>query len=130
MTQIEGYDERKGLYKLSLILAIISTNYWSAYRALAFIALSLNAFVATILTIWPDTFLFKLPTDNANAPIIAWNWGTKFYYSIVTFTTLGYGDVTPLTWPAQLVAGIVAVSGYIILGTMIYLMSRKADNKF
>jgi voltage-gated potassium channel Kch len=86
--------------------------------------------VATILTIWPDTFLFKLPTDNANAPIIAWNWGTKFYYSIVTFTTLGYGDVTPLTWPAQLVAGIVAVSGYIILGTMIYLMSRKADNKF
>jgi voltage-gated potassium channel Kch len=31
------------------------------------------------------------------------NWVTALYYSMVTFASLGYGDILPLTEPAKLV---------------------------
>lgn len=48
-----------------------------------------------------------------------------FYYSIVTFTTLGYGDIVPTTELHKLFAGIEAVFGYFMLGMFINLMNKK-----
>lgn len=32
------------------------------------------------------------------------------YFSIVTFTTLGYGDIVPVSWPAKVVVSVEALS--------------------
>ena len=41
------------------------------------------------------------------------------YFSFVTMTTLGYGDVVPLTRPAEGVAAMAAVSGQLFLAMVI-----------
>ena len=53
------------------------------------------------------------------------NWYTPFYFSIVTFTTLGFGDVTPLNLAAQLWISLEVIIGYIMLGGLITIFTRK-----
>lgn len=57
----------------------------------------------------PDT-QFRIP-DGAGTDY--WSW---LYYSIVTITTLGFGDYTPAHVWAQLVTAIEVMCGLVILG--------------
>ncbi|MBN1872296.1 MAG: two pore domain potassium channel family protein, partial [Candidatus Omnitrophica bacterium] len=48
------------------------------------------------------------------------------YYSIVTFTTLGYGDIVPKpTVGARLLAGSEAFIGAFMIGLFVFTLSRK-----
>ena len=52
-----------------------------------------------------------------------------FYYSIVTFTTLGYGDMTiSSTW--KLLSGIEAINGIMLIGWSTALMYSLIQNIF
>jgi len=51
-------------------------------------------------------------------------WG-YLYYSVVTFTTLGFGDIVPLTNPARLAVGAEVVLGYVMLGGLISIFANK-----
>ena len=42
-----------------------------------------------------------------------------FYFSAVTFTTLGYGDITPLSSPAQFLSLLEAITGQFYLAVII-----------
>jgi voltage-gated potassium channel Kch len=50
------------------------------------------------------------------------DWGELIYFSYITLTTLGYGDVTPRTEPAQAAATIEAISGVFFLGFLVARM--------
>ena len=56
---------------------------------------------------------------------------SPLYYSLVTMTTLGYGDVLPASASAQVVASIQVVIGYFLVGGLLGIfankMSRRAD---
>ena len=52
-------------------------------------------------------------------------WLSPLYFSIVTFTTLGYGDVLPATTPAQLMVLSEVVLGYMALGGLLSIMANK-----
>ena len=56
---------------------------------------------------------------------------SSFYYSVVTLTTLGYGDVQPVSVAAQILAMIEVIIGYVMLGGLLSIfankMSRRAD---
>ena len=56
---------------------------------------------------------------------------SSFYYSVVTLTTLGYGDVQPASMPAQILAMIEVAIGYVMLGGLLSIfankMARRAD---
>ena len=56
---------------------------------------------------------------------------SSFYYSVVTLTTLGYGDVLPASMAAQVLAMIEVVIGYVMLGGLLSIfankMARRAD---
>ncbi len=58
-------------------------------------------------------------------------WFSPVYYSVVTLTTLGYGDVVPTTVPAQVLAVCQALLGYVGLGGLLSIlankMARRAD---
>ncbi len=47
------------------------------------------------------------------------------YYSVVTFTTLGFGDVTPITTGAAIAVMFEVITGYIMLGGLISIFSSK-----
>jgi voltage-gated potassium channel Kch len=42
-----------------------------------------------------------------------------FYYSFMTLTTVGYGDITPVSKVARMLAVMEAMSGTLFLGVLI-----------
>ncbi len=60
-------------------------------------------------------FLLPDPNNTVEATLKFYNC---LYFSIVTFTTLGYGDFTPDP-PYRLIAALQGIYGYIFLGTLV-----------
>lgn len=54
---------------------------------------------------------------------------SPYYFSIVTFTTLGFGDVLPLNWIGEIVVTIEVILGYIMLGGLISILSDKLSRR-
>lgn len=52
-------------------------------------------------------------------------WLSPIYYSVVTFTTLGYGDVLPSSVAAQAVAMAEVILGYMALGGLLSILADK-----
>jgi len=50
---------------------------------------------------------------------------TMLYYSVVTFTTLGFGDVVPKTFIASICVMFEVIFGYIMLGGLISIFANK-----
>jgi hypothetical protein len=46
-------------------------------------------------------------------------WSNLFFFSFVTLTTLGYGDITPVTPKAQSLAMLEAVTGVFYMGILV-----------
>jgi len=54
---------------------------------------------------------------------------SPLYYSVVTMTTLGYGDVLPATTAAQIVAMTQVILGYVMLGGLLSIFSNKMASR-
>ena len=50
---------------------------------------------------------------------------SPLYYSVVTLTTLGYGDVAPASLGGQIVAMMEVITGYMMLGGLLSIFSTK-----
>jgi uncharacterized protein YjbI with pentapeptide repeats len=50
---------------------------------------------------------------------------SSFYFSVVTMTTLGFGDVRPSTLGGQMVAILEVTTGYVMLGGLLSIFSNK-----
>ena len=48
-----------------------------------------------------------------------------FYYSVVTFTTLGFGDIVPTQPWAKFMVALEVVIGYVMLGGLISIFANK-----
>ena len=56
----------------------------------------------------------KVPGSYVVGQGLGNSYGTFLYYSIITFSTIGYGDITPVSPGARFVAGTEALFGMII----------------
>ena len=50
---------------------------------------------------------------------------TNLYFSMVTFSTLGFGDVTPRNWVGELAVMAEVFLGYVLLGGLITILAMK-----
>ncbi|MCK5682535.1 two pore domain potassium channel family protein, partial [bacterium] len=50
---------------------------------------------------------------------------SRFYFSVVTFTTLGFGDITPISKTAVFFVMVEVIVGYIMLGALISILADK-----
>lgn len=62
------------------------------------------------------TFVLLVIGATAYRYLEDWSWVDSFYFSIITLTTVGYGDITP-----QTDGGKIFTIFYIILGVSIML---------
>ena len=53
------------------------------------------------------------------------NWMTTIYFSFVTLTTLGYGDIVPTSTIARTVALVEVITGYMMLGGLLGIFANK-----
>ena len=64
---------------------------------------------AILLQIGIGTLLFKR--------LESWKWIQSFYFSVVTLTTVGYGDISPTTDKSRLFAAIYILIGVAVVVT-------------
>lgn len=70
---------------------------------------------------------FGLQTAAAElAPIL--DWDIALYFSLVTWTTLGYGDLQPMR-ELQLLAALEAFLGYTYLGLIVGLIANRLSGR-
>ncbi|WP_185715636.1 pentapeptide repeat-containing protein [Halocatena pleomorpha] len=73
----------------------------------------------------PTTYTFE---RIQTAPL---SWTTEvllqsIYFSVVTFSTLGYGDIKPVGYWAQLLSGIEAILGTLFAALLVFVLARSA----
>lgn len=53
------------------------------------------------------------------------HWYDYFYFSLVTLTSLGYGDITPVSFMGKFLSMIEVFFGFIMLGVFVNLIQKK-----
>ncbi len=80
------------------------------------------ASIYTLIEIFePGSFYFSFADENEDGFM---QFGSEhsfyaLYYSLVTLTTLGYGDIVPATAPARMFAAIEAVMGQLYIAVLV-----------
>jgi len=88
------------------------------YLLMESIRLSINKilvyflFVIILVTIL-GTLMFIVEGGQPNSQFT--DIGTSIYWAIVTLTTVGYGDITPVTIIGRFLSGVVMILGYTII---------------
>lgn len=105
--------------KLLFSSSLILTKSWTSYAVLGAFALITNIIFALIFQV-----------NSCDLKNFDDNFLTAFYYSVVTFTTLGYGEITPLTDFTRIIVIIEVLLGYITLGSFVFLIGHKVNDRF
>jgi len=59
----------------------------------------------------------------------AQSWFSPFYYSIVTYSTLGFGDITPSHWVGEIIVVTEVLLGYVTLGLLLSILATKVARR-
>jgi len=69
------------------------------------------------------------PELRMSADTVVSNWFAPYYFSIVAFTTLGFGDITPANSAAQVWVTLEVILGYFMLGGLISIFASKVTRR-
>jgi voltage-gated potassium channel len=93
-------------------------------RVLAFAALGLLLLHWIQILIWAGAYLLLQPVSPIK------DFETAVYFSAVTFTTLGYGDIVLEAAQWRLLTGIEALNGVLLLGLSTALLLGVVHNSW
>lgn len=55
-----------------------------------------------------------------------WNeWGMNLYFSVITFSTIGYGDLSPASPFARVLVSIESIAGALLLALLVFVLGRR-----
>ena len=105
----------KGSRRMVLFRAWGLIDYGRGLLRVAAISFGLAAIYGVIYRIFPSILDYK---DSANS------WFTPYYFSIVTYTTLGFGDVRPATLMGEIIVSSEVILGYTTLGLLLSVLAQ------
>lgn len=114
---ILGQGGRAGLGIYTLVLVIALIVYWRRFDRASVTAGSLFALVSVLSLLIYAVFGTLYLGNEFNPPIL--DAGTAFYFSIVSMSTVGYGDITPHTITARLFTASIIILGITVFATSI-----------
>ena len=119
----------------------ITSDYGRSISRWTLVSLILAIVFACLYTPLPDCVTYWIPgfkpyahwlnmywpqlIDNTappGEPVYIWS---SLYFSIVTFTTLGFGDIVAATFTARILVTLEVIVGYIMLGGLISIFANK-----
>ena len=110
-------------YGRSLTLWALWSLFFAFLFALAY--MPLPAWMPTWIQNWTPHFHQTTGTYSGE-PLTFWNC---FYFSIVTFTTLGFGDIVADNTAARFLVTLEVIFGYLMLGGLISIFSNKLASR-
>ena len=129
-------------YKFSLLdyLIGITTKYYTSWkRTLLSMCLILVAFfivycISPNLLIYKETIInskslfrtiFEMcETSTLDMNFLISKFGNVLYFTIITFTTVGYGDIMPLSW-MKLIVSLESLLGVFFTASFVVTLSRR-----
>ena len=84
---------------------------------------------ATFLILFFGSLYFVFPGLISFSAIHSKTWFSPYYFSIVTFTTLGFGDVTANGLLGEMVVSLQVILGYLTLGLLISILANKVARR-
>jgi len=125
LTNILFFD----LIVVLLILQIASSKtvtlqvILESINAYLMLGLSFSILIALVCVIDPGAFSFKHLATRAESNISYFSDYT--YYGFVTLTTLGYGDIAPLTPIAKSLSNFISITGQLYVAIIIAALVSK-----
>lgn len=117
---VHRYEALPFKIRLQFFFEVLFTKYWQSFSVLGVVSLIINLIFSGVYYFFGNDFIFSKE----------YTFFDCFYYSIVTFTTLGYGDIHPVGVFGQALVILEVLLGYVTLGLFIYLLSKKIEAKF
>jgi hypothetical protein len=105
------------LYVIMLSDFVILITRRHSFRSVEVAVSYLLAVIVNIgcLILYFGKIFSLLGLKDANTSEMSYQLSTGLYYSVVTWTTLGYGDVTPISGLARFFAAAEAITGLLIV---------------
>ncbi|MBU3198163.1 two pore domain potassium channel family protein [Clostridium estertheticum] len=136
--------ERKSnhTWRISLLdyLIEITTKYYTSWKR---ILLSMGVIITIFFLLYcsfPNLLIYKdnpisskslfvivsemVKNSNLDIACLISKFGNTLYFTIITFTTVGYGDITPLNW-MKAVASLESLLGIFFTSSFVVTLSRK-----
>jgi hypothetical protein len=114
---------RKRLKGVRFLTKSLSYYYWEYGRKPhRIIYISVGIIILFGFLYWLNSNLIAINSSH----IQHFGFGDSFYFSTITFTTLGYGDFSPLGW-LRILSSIEAFSGVVNMG---FLIAGYSNNKY
>lgn len=120
LIRLAGLEKATIEEKIMFLLTVLSTKHWYSIKVFSIFSFFLNLGFSTVIY-FSRCHFEKLCKDDS--------FFSSLYYSTVTFTTLGYGDIYPITHWGQTIVILEVVSGYIVLGLFLFLLSKKINQE-
>lgn len=125
-------------YKIWALTSHYGENFfrWGLTGVLFIISITCIFYIQGHFSLMPidanGNFLYyhEQASEYVNHPMIH-NYGSEhiflnyLYFSVVTFTTLGYGDILPITMIEKSLTMFAVMCGYVMLGVFMTLLAKK-----
>lgn len=92
------------------------TDYGRSFLSVVVLASILIFVFGGVYSLWPGMLSYggRCPTGF-----------TPYYFSIVTYTTLGFGDVKPYSLGGEILVSFEVILGYVTLGLLLAVLAEK-----
>lgn len=102
-----------------LMIFRVTTNFGLSIGRLAMVLLTAIVLFAILFAL-SDT----IQQTHVMLPVTA-HWFDYIYFSTITLTSLGYGDIVAITFFQKLIVCVEILVGYVLLGLFIHFISKR-----
>jgi uncharacterized protein YjbI with pentapeptide repeats len=113
-------EQWRGTWRMALFGAWALLDFGRSIGRVAGFVVAIWAIYGGIFSLWPEILSYD---RNPRTPF------TPFYFSIVTFTTLGFGDIKPANLMGELITSSEVIVGYIMLGLLLSVLAEKVARR-
>jgi hypothetical protein len=87
----------------------------------------INILISYLVLVFLFALIYWLNPSFWDEPL---SFVKSFYFSVITITTLGYGDITPISDPGMILTSIEALLGIFVIGIFLNAIAHNlSDNE-